>query len=58
MVVVPAGSFMMGSPPSEKGRDASEGPLHTVTIGKPFAVAKFAIPKVSVMAALAAASGR
>ena len=43
MVVVPAGSFMMGSPPSEKGRDASEGPLHTVTIGKPFAVAKFAI---------------
>ena len=43
MVVVPAGSFMMGSPPSEKGRDASEGPQHTVTIGKPFAVAKFAI---------------
>ncbi len=41
MVVVPAGSFMMGSPPTEKGRHASEGPQHTVTIGKPFAVAKF-----------------
>jgi formylglycine-generating enzyme required for sulfatase activity len=43
MVVVPAGSFMMGSPPSEKGRVESEGPQHTVTIGKPFAVAKFAV---------------
>jgi formylglycine-generating enzyme required for sulfatase activity len=41
MVVVPAGSFVMGSPPTEKGRDASEGPQHTVTIAKPFAVAKF-----------------
>jgi formylglycine-generating enzyme required for sulfatase activity len=41
MVVVPAGSFMMGSPPTEKGRYASEGPQHMVTIGKPFAVAKF-----------------
>jgi formylglycine-generating enzyme required for sulfatase activity len=43
MVVVPAGSFMMGSPPTEKGRRASEDPQHTVTIGKPFAVAKFAL---------------
>jgi formylglycine-generating enzyme required for sulfatase activity len=43
MVVVPAGSFMMGSPPSEKGRVDSEGPQHTVTIDKPFAVAKFAV---------------
>jgi formylglycine-generating enzyme required for sulfatase activity len=41
MVVVPAGSFMMGSPPTEKGQDAAEGPQHTVTIAKPFAVAKF-----------------
>jgi formylglycine-generating enzyme required for sulfatase activity len=43
MVVVPAGSFMMGSPPTEKGRDAAEGPQHTVTIAKPFAVAKFQV---------------
>ena len=41
MVVVPAGSFMMGSPETEKGRYTSEGPQHIVTIGKPFAVAKF-----------------
>jgi formylglycine-generating enzyme required for sulfatase activity len=33
MVVVPAGSFTMGSP---EGGD--EGPQHVVTIGKPFAV--------------------
>src|SRR5262249_10091073 len=43
MVVVPAGSFDMGSPPTEKGRYPSEDPLHRVTIGKPFAVAKFAL---------------
>src|SRR5262245_30375582 len=43
MVVVPAGSFIMGSPETEKGRYTSEGPQHIVTIGKPFAVAKFAL---------------
>ena len=38
LVVVPAGSFMMGSPPSEEGRDNDEGPQHRVTIAEPFAV--------------------
>ena len=41
MVVVPAGSFMMGSPATEKGRFDDEGPQHEVTIAKPFAVSKF-----------------
>ncbi len=41
MIVVPAGSFVMGSSQSEKGRDDDEGPRHTVTIAKPFAVSKF-----------------
>jgi formylglycine-generating enzyme required for sulfatase activity len=41
MVVVPAGSFIMGSPPTEKGRTANEGPQHQVIIGRPFAVSKF-----------------
>jgi formylglycine-generating enzyme required for sulfatase activity len=40
MIIVPAGSFMMGSPPTEKGRYDSEGPQHIVTIAKPIAVAK------------------
>ena len=38
LVVVPAGSFMMGSPSSEAGRDADQGPVHRVTIAAPFAV--------------------
>jgi formylglycine-generating enzyme required for sulfatase activity len=43
MVVVPAGSFMMGTPESEPERMAHEGPQHEVTIGKPFAVGQFAV---------------
>lgn len=40
IVVVPAGSFMMGSPSGEEGRRENEGPQHEVTIGQPFAVGK------------------
>ena len=43
MVVVPAGSFMMGSPASEPKRDKDEGPRHKVRIPKPFAVGKFEV---------------
>ncbi len=35
LVRIPAGSFMMGSPKTEKGRRAEEGPQHKVTISKP-----------------------
>ena len=38
MAVVPAGSFLMGSPDAEEGRDEDEGPLHRVTFAAPFAV--------------------
>ena len=38
MVVVPAGSYMMGSPESEEGRSDNEGPRRRVTISAPFAV--------------------
>ena len=38
MVVVPAGSFLMGSPDAEEGRFEDEGPLHRVTFSMPFAV--------------------
>jgi formylglycine-generating enzyme required for sulfatase activity len=40
MIVVPAGSTMMGSPATETDRSASEGPQHRVTIAMPFAVGK------------------
>lgn len=43
MVVVPAGAFLMGSPPSEQGRDDDEGPVHEVVIGQPFAAGKYEI---------------
>lgn len=43
MVVVPAGSFMMGSPDLEQGRTEREGPMHRVTIAKPFAAGAFEV---------------
>ena len=45
MVVVPAGSFLMGSPADEKDRDADEGPQHKVTLSKAFAVGKFEVTR-------------
>ena len=43
MVVVPAGSFMMGSPESEEGRYDDEGTRHRVTIGSPFSVGVYEV---------------
>jgi len=43
MVVLPAGSFVMGSPAGEEGRDSDEGPLRTVQIGYQFAVGKYEV---------------
>ncbi len=43
MVVVPAGSFLMGSPESEEGWHSSEGPQHQVTIREPFAVGAYEV---------------
>ena len=43
LVVVPAGSFRMGSPSSEEGRHDSEGPVHRVRIAQPFAVGVYEV---------------
>ena len=43
MVVIPAGSFLMGSPESEEGRESDEGPQHRVTIREPFAVGVYEV---------------
>jgi formylglycine-generating enzyme required for sulfatase activity len=40
MVVVPAGSFTMGSPAGEKDRESNEGPQHVVTISRLFAAGR------------------
>jgi formylglycine-generating enzyme required for sulfatase activity len=43
MAIVPAGSFMMGSPQSEELRRNDEGPQRKVTFANPFAVGRFAV---------------
>ena len=43
MVVIPAGTFRMGSPNDEKGRSDDEGPVHSVSFDRPFAMAKHEI---------------
>lgn len=42
MVPIPGGTFTMGSPESEKGRNADEGPQHQVQI-EPFWMGKFEV---------------
>jgi len=43
MVVLPAGTFTMGTPEDEVGRQPDEGPQHEVTFARPFAVGKFQV---------------
>jgi formylglycine-generating enzyme required for sulfatase activity len=39
LVLIPAGQFMMGSPPDERDRSNNESPQHLVRISKPFYMA-------------------
>ena len=57
MVVVPAGSFPMGSLKSEKGRYKWEDPQHRVTISEAFAVGKYEVTR-SEFARFIRATGR
>jgi formylglycine-generating enzyme required for sulfatase activity len=43
MTVLPAGSFAMGSPSSEEGRGADEGPVRQVTFARPFAMGRYEV---------------
>ena len=45
MVVVPSGSYQMGSPAFEEGRNDDEGPVHRVTIAEPFAVGVYEVTR-------------
>ena len=45
MVRVPPGTFIMGSPPAEEGRDPDEGPQHEVTIPYAFYVGKYEVTR-------------
>ncbi len=45
MVVVPSGSYEMGSPAFEEGRYDNEGPVHRVTLVEPFAVGVYEVTR-------------
>jgi formylglycine-generating enzyme required for sulfatase activity len=45
MVVIPPGSFQMGSPASERGRQTDEGPIRDVKIGYPLAVGRHEVTR-------------
>jgi hypothetical protein len=48
MVVIPAGSFTMGSPPEEEGRRSyMEGPQRAVTLARPFALERYTVTSPS-----------
>ncbi|RJP32347.1 MAG: formylglycine-generating enzyme family protein, partial [Candidatus Omnitrophota bacterium] len=52
MVLIPAGTFTMGSPSSEKDRDDDEGPQHQVTISKPFYIGKYPVTQAQWLAVM------
>jgi formylglycine-generating enzyme required for sulfatase activity len=55
MVVVPAGSFLMGAPETEPGYDSAYGTTQVpVTIPKPFAVGKYSVTNAEWKACVAA----
>lgn len=43
LVRIPAGSFQMGSPETERSRGNNEGPVHTVNIGYDFFMGKYEV---------------
>lgn len=43
MVVLPPGTFLMGSPDTEQGRRSNEGPVHRVAIGRAFALGVYEV---------------
>ncbi len=43
LMVIPAGSFLMGSPEGEEGRFDWEGPQHRVTLARPFGIGRFTV---------------
>ncbi len=50
MVVVPPGTFQMGTPSYEQNRGDDEGPVHSVTIEKAFAIGKFEVTRAEFAA--------
>lgn len=51
-VLIPAGSFNMGSPDSEEERDSDEGPIRRVQISKSFYMGKFEVTQAQYQAVM------
>jgi formylglycine-generating enzyme required for sulfatase activity len=43
LVMIPAGSFVMGAPEAEEGRSPNEGPQHEVRFTQPFALGRYPV---------------
>ncbi len=52
LVHIPAGSFQMGSPDTERGRSIEEGPVHTVNIGYDFYMGKYEVTQKQWLAVM------
>jgi formylglycine-generating enzyme len=45
MIVVPGGTFAIGSPANEPGRRDNEGPQHEIRIERPFAIGRYEVTR-------------
>ena len=52
LVHIPAGSFQMGSPDTERSRDSDEGPAHPVTINYDFYMGKYEVTQAQWLAVM------
>ncbi len=52
LVRIPAGSFQMGSPNTERSRDSDEGPVQTVTINDDFYMGKYEVTQAQWLAVM------
>ncbi len=57
LVKVPAGSFQMGAPETERSRHSSEGPVHEVTIGYDFYMGKYEVTQGQWLAVMETSPG-
>ncbi len=57
LVRIPAGSFQMGSPDTERSRWDDEGPLHTVTIDYDFYMGKYEVTQAQWLAVMGSRPG-
>ena len=57
LVQIPAGSFQMGSPDTERSRYGDEGPVHIVTIGYDFYMGKYEVTQGQWLAVMGTSPG-